>query len=104
MRSRRVREPAHGVCPDWDHSPVGHQTSTPFHDCTLQALLMTDIQRPWLLLWPLLWLIGASALTLMILLALTWYPVVALALGVSLVWIGVRRAVTPRVRSSVDLQ
>jgi hypothetical protein len=75
---------------DLDHLPVGHRTSTPLHDSTLQALLMTNIQRPWLLLWPLLWLIGAAALALMILLALAWYPVVGLALGVSLVWIGVR--------------
>jgi hypothetical protein len=70
----------------------------------LHALLMADTRNLWFLLWPLLWLVGAVALTFMILLALAWYPLVGLVLGVSLVWIGVRRAVAPAARSTVDRQ
>jgi predicted phage tail protein len=70
----------------------------------LHALVMADVRDLWFLLWPLLWLVGAVALTLMILIALAWYPVVGLVLGVSLVWIGVRRALAPQPRSTVDRQ
>lgn len=83
-------------------SPVSHRASTPVDVSALHALTMADVRTPWLLLWPLFWLVGAVGLSLMILLALAWYPVVGLVLGVSLVWIGVRRSVWPQRRSTID--
>jgi hypothetical protein len=60
---------------------------------------MADIRTPWLLLWPILWLVGAAALALIALVVLAWYPVLGLVLGATLVWAGVRRAVVPHARS-----
>jgi hypothetical protein len=63
---------------------------------------MTDVRNLWLLLWPLLWLVGALVLTFMVMLALAWYPVVGFVLGAGLVWIGVRRAIAPPARATAD--
>jgi hypothetical protein len=63
---------------------------------------MADIRGPWLLLWPLLWLVGAVVLTLMIVVALAWYPLMGFALGSALVWLGVRRAAAPEGRPTLD--